>query len=421
MPTATIPHIIEQHAEESAFLWILRSHAVHAPHYRLKDLAKLDNRVEAHLDGLRIAGAEGWELLEQALKIGEAGELFAAGLLALESRDPQKIAKVISIAETADEAGKGLVSAFGWTQPAKLAGTVKQLLDSGSSFQQLIGLSACSVHREHPGKILNQLVVDSNTELALRVRALRIAGELKCRDLFYNLRDCFRDEQALIRYWAAWSAVLIGDRAEALEVLKTFMVSDAAAFPSALPLLLRALPLDAAKGVLNCLAQYPKHMRDLIAGTGIVGDPLYVPWLIKEMDNPKLARMAGASFSFITGADIAYLDLDGDRPEGFEAGPSENPADADVAMDPDENSPWPDPKKILAWWSANAQRFQVGVRYLLGEPISEANCRKVLREGFQNQRAAAALELALMNPNQTLFEIRAPGWRQQALFKQDGS
>ena len=28
-----------------------RDHAVHAPHYLLKDLARLDNRLEAHLDG----------------------------------------------------------------------------------------------------------------------------------------------------------------------------------------------------------------------------------------------------------------------------------------------------------------------------------------------------------------------------------
>lgn len=49
----TIPLIIDQHAEGAAFLWLLRDAAVAAPHYSLKDLAGLDNRVEAHLDGLR--------------------------------------------------------------------------------------------------------------------------------------------------------------------------------------------------------------------------------------------------------------------------------------------------------------------------------------------------------------------------------
>jgi len=45
-----------QHAEEASFLWLLRHAAVTRPHYSLADLSKLDNRVEAHLNGLRIAG-----------------------------------------------------------------------------------------------------------------------------------------------------------------------------------------------------------------------------------------------------------------------------------------------------------------------------------------------------------------------------
>ena len=47
-----IPTIIEQHAEEAAFLWLQRDDAVRDPHYDLNDLAKLDDRVEAHIDGL---------------------------------------------------------------------------------------------------------------------------------------------------------------------------------------------------------------------------------------------------------------------------------------------------------------------------------------------------------------------------------
>jgi hypothetical protein len=82
---AAIVHpIITQHSEESAFLWVLRNNAIYSPHYALKDLAKLDTRIDAHLDGLRIAGAEGWKLCAEALASGEAGEVFAAGVMAFE-------------------------------------------------------------------------------------------------------------------------------------------------------------------------------------------------------------------------------------------------------------------------------------------------------------------------------------------------
>ena len=53
----TISAIIEQHAGEAAFLWTLRDAAGGEPHYKLWELAKLDDRVEAHIDGLRVAGA----------------------------------------------------------------------------------------------------------------------------------------------------------------------------------------------------------------------------------------------------------------------------------------------------------------------------------------------------------------------------
>ena len=33
-----IAEIVSQHAEEAAFLWLLRSNATRAPHYALKDI-----------------------------------------------------------------------------------------------------------------------------------------------------------------------------------------------------------------------------------------------------------------------------------------------------------------------------------------------------------------------------------------------
>ena len=80
-----LTEIVSQHAEEAAFLWLLRSNATRQPHYALKDLAKLDDRVEAHLDGLRVAGEGGWDLCKAALGNEENGEVFAASVMAFAS------------------------------------------------------------------------------------------------------------------------------------------------------------------------------------------------------------------------------------------------------------------------------------------------------------------------------------------------
>jgi hypothetical protein len=58
-----LPEIVRQHAEMAAFLWTVYDRALLYPDENLEmdatALADLVGRLEAHLDGLRIAGADG--------------------------------------------------------------------------------------------------------------------------------------------------------------------------------------------------------------------------------------------------------------------------------------------------------------------------------------------------------------------------
>jgi uncharacterized protein (TIGR02270 family) len=128
--------------------------------------------------------------------------------------------------------------------------------------------------------------------------------------------------------------------------------------------------------------------------------------------------VAGEAFSMITGVDLKYLDLDRPKPETFEVGPTDNPDDADVAMDQDEDLPWPAPDLVRKWWEKHESEFQPEVRYLRGKPIEPTNLIDALKNGYQRQRAAAALELALLRPSDSLFEVRAPGRYQQEVLAQ---
>ena len=157
----------------------------------------------------------------------------------------------------------------------------------------------------------------------------------------------------------------------------------------------------------------PANKRLLIQGAGIAGDAQYLPWLIGQMADDAFARLAGESFSMITGLDLAYLDLDRKPPGDFEAGPTENPEDENVEMDPDDSLPWPDQAKIQQWWAVNGRRFQPGVPYFMGAPVTREHCIQVLKEGYQRQRIAAAEYLCLLTPGTPLFNTRAPAWRQQ--------
>jgi len=224
------------------------------------------------------------------------------------------------------------------------------------------------------------------------------------------------DEDPGSRFWSAWSAVLLGELAgvprlrEAVEAASPFALR-------ALAPALRSVSASSAMDWVRSLTSDPRHARTIVVAVGLIGDPIAVPWLIRQMRIPELARLATQAFITITGADLAESRLHGSRPEGFNAGPTENPDDDNVAMDPDEQLPWPAPDAVAAWWAAEERRFTNGNRYLLGRSVDEACLRQVLVSGTQQQRSVASLELAKFDAGTMLFETRAPGFRQEAWLK----
>ncbi|HEU4853767.1 MAG TPA: TIGR02270 family protein [Nitrosospira sp.] len=405
-----IPLIIQQHAEESAHLRHVRSIQVSAPHVKLHHLRRLDDRLAAHLDGLAVAGEYGSTVCDSALESPGVGEVFAATVRAIEEKDKGRLDKLFALVTTVTEAQPGLISAFGWVSAPDLKGIATELLASMEPFRRQVGISACVMHRVDPGAILKQTL--THPEPQLRARSLIAAGELGRRDLLAACGNASQDGDETCRFWAAWSAVLLGNRDKALEALKIFVLLPNVYRQLAL-LVFKLLAPPQANELLKVLARDPANMRLLVQGAGIAGDPYYMPWLIKQMEDMKLARLAGESFSLITGLDLAYLDLERNAPEGVEFGPNDNPEDENVAMDEDDNLPWPDPAKIQAWWEDNKSHFKNDERYFMGAPVSREHCIQVLKEGYQRQRIAAAQYLCLLEPGAQLFPTSAPAWRQQ--------
>jgi uncharacterized protein (TIGR02270 family) len=413
--STVIPVVIEQHAEETAFHWLLRDAAVCAPHYSLDDLAKLDNRLDAHIDGLRIAGEAGWEICKEALNYEEPGEIFTAAFLAFASGEATRIETVLEIGNASPELSRGLASALGWLPYPQAEWHIQPLLTAASPDLRRIGIAACAAHRQDPG---NELAVAlSSDDVLLQARALRAVGQLGRIDLLPVLLSLLTTGDNLCRYSAAWSAALLGDLG-AISTLQALARSDVPHKEEATKIALRRMELAAAHEWRLALAQEQDTIRLAVIGAGAIGDPASILWLIDHMAVPELARVAGEAFTMIIGVDLAYEDLEGEWPEGFEVGPTEDPEDENVDMDPDEDLPWPEPEAIQAWWYNHRGKFQPGTRYLLGNPMSITWFQDVLRNGMQRQRAAAALELAMRQPGQPLFEVRAPGFRQQQLLRE---
>jgi uncharacterized protein (TIGR02270 family) len=174
--------------------------------------------------------------------------------------------------------------------------------------------------------------------------------------------------------------------------------------------------LAQARALVRGLVASHSPTRLVIEASGWAGDVQVVPWLIQQMTDLRLARVAGEGFTLLTGADLALLDLEGPTPENVEGGPTEEADDDNVALDEDESLLWPGVAKVQAWWEANRSRLPTGTRCFMGAAADEAHCQHVLCTGAQRQRAAAALLLVLMRPGSMLFNIAAPAPRQQRLL-----
>jgi uncharacterized protein (TIGR02270 family) len=414
--------VLQQHAEEAAALRHVRAVLLRSPHVQLHRLRRLDDRIAAHLDGLQESGASGLAVLHAALEAPSAGVVFALAVLALQQKDASALSQIASLAMTLPEARQGWLSALGWVSAHDLQGTVRSLLGSKVAMHRAWGLAAGAMHRVDPGPVLAQALQDP--EQVVQAQAWRVAGQMGRVGLIeagrYLVKQPPKAEDASVRQWAGWALTLWGAGAD--EAVRRALLGAMADGDGALPaegaqrLAVLAAPLEWGRDQVRALSTRVEasraHKRRMLRMVAWVGDVQVMPWLIGLMADDAWARLAGETFSLITGADLALLDLERQPPEGGDGGPDDTPDDDNVAMDEDDSLPWPDQAKVQAWWQANAHRFQPGQRYFVGEPPTAAHGLHVLKTQGQRARIIAAEHLCLLRPGSKLFPVAAPAWRQ---------
>ncbi|RFU48312.1 TIGR02270 family protein [Paraburkholderia sp. DHOC27] len=404
----TIPAIVQQHVDEAAALRNVRAYLVRAPHIKLKDLGRLDERIAAHLDGIAVSGPLGMHLCKVALERPARGEVFAAAVRYIESGFDEGLVNLMALAEALPETWPGLHSAFGWASAASLREIVSALLHRNSVMAQLTGLAACAMHRVNPGIALESALVSRCSVLSNR--ALRCAGEVGRCDL---LRQCLKRLQSdddECRFFAAKASLLLGDRQVALDAMVDVAQTPGPMRALATTLAMIAAEPDATRLLLDRVSSPPGDERLTLRAIAHAGDTQNIPKLIELMSDTKLARLAGEAFSFITGADFIALQLDRPRHLAVRAVAGDSLGeDADYE---DEGLPWPDAEKVSAWWNRNARRFSPARRYFVGAPPSWEHCLRVLQDGYQRQRVVAAHYLCLLRPGTIVFNCAAPAWRQ---------
>ncbi len=399
--------IVEQYATEAAFLWLLRKQSEKSTLYDQQDLSELEQRITGNLEGLIESGEMGWHICLRQLEFEEAGETFVAAMLALHLNDAQKIKTVCEIALENPQMLPGLESALGWINETSSKFWIDRFLNVTDLRYQDLGLSACSIKRRDPVNILTRILQSHETTKnpQLYAKALKLVGELKRFDLVPALNQGMDSEDEEVKFWASWSAILMGNLA-VINNIKPFVFKQNAFLEQALELAFNILPNDQARIWISEMSKESANLRSAIKASSILGDPQVVPWLIQQMKNVESSRLAGLSFSLLTGIDLEQNKLDKDPDIVFK-----DNSDTDIeddAENEDSDLPWPDPIKIQYFWKQQEAKFKKGNRYFAGQPITIEWLKSVLVNGNQFQRSCVALKLAMLESNSILLNTATP-------------
>ncbi len=403
-----IPFMLDQYAEDVPTLWQRRDDGVDEPHYNRTFLARLDEQLEAHVDGLRIAAEEGWEAAVEAWEtVGDPGEAFTLAVLAFDLDDEDKIGEVLDIVKSdVTRFLRPVLSAIGWLDLGKVRERIEGLLSHSRTTARLVGLGACSVHRHDPGEAFVPLLDDPDP--FVRARAARLAGELGRADLLPAIFVQRPGDSGQSRFWTFWAATMLGDRDAGPGFLLDYATQpDNEGWELAFRTGILAAGPDAGWQWLDALPLDPHGITLRIIGFGLLGEVKAVDWLITQMEGTDFGFLAGEAYAMITGVDLEFDDLDTDPPEAYDEGPTDDPDDDDVDMDPNENLPLPNAPLVARHWAALQPRLPEG-RLFLGRPRAPESFEHGFMVGYQRQRRAAAFAMALSGDSAPLRNWQAP-------------
>ena len=314
-----LPDVIAEHASEAGFLWKRRRRMVDDPMVDTAALAEHDARIDAHLNGVRLAGAAGLAIVRNAFtaepKPPEAFTLIASALRADDT------AQAIDLLRGAEPAACWLAAAAAaaWAPWARVAPLALRAAADDDVRLRSLALRAIAAHRvtDHPA-----LARDDADAGAARADALVACGRA---DLAPTLRPLLHADDIPLRFQAARALWLLCGDAAALGVL-------AGCADSTTPLRLAAADLLARRGeavsVRTWIATGSSPERVRIAGAAALGDPDLLPWLLNRLGEPLHARAAADAIATITGCAV---------PEGHGGG---------EASDEDDLLPWPDAERL---------------------------------------------------------------------------
>lgn len=337
--------IIEEHFEELDFLWAQRESVVVAPDWNLDELAELEERAEAHLDGLRLAEAHAVDIARPQLTGDAWSAATAATFVLMESSESDLQAEVVEALEAgAPDPLEGIRVGLRHSAIDRIEKDLHRLAGQGESAAvRAAAFDVLAFHRRSVPDGVAALLVDADAQIRRLAwgAAGRVSGILG--EGHFDL--ALADEDPTVQRSALEALARTG-----LPRLRERCLAAATDLRRAHTTALAFL------GVLGHPADFDPLLRALeksetveaaVEGLGALGAPASVPVLISAMEDEALAESAARAFVRIT----AFEDIRGERPA-----PDLDPQSLDEEFEEQEEGPV-DANRARAWWDAHAKAF----------------------------------------------------------------
>lgn len=301
-----IPALLEIHADELAYLWGQRRAALASPRYTLREFLELNERIEAHTQGLLAVPAALPELLMPRLAEGDRDGVFAAAYALLRSADGEIGARLVQVfAAAAGPRLAGLRDAFAVAPARGGLGAMRELLAAPAA---PVAVAAAVVLANHGALAaddghLAALLTDAAPEVcrtAWQVAAL-VDGRQPDGRPPRAYREALAHDSADVRHAALLAASWGGREGTLAAVRQLAADGDGVALRW-----LAALGDGGDWPLFGELAAHTAQVGERCALLARFGHPgvldTLLPWL--AADELALAAAAGAAFTRVTGVDI---------------------------------------------------------------------------------------------------------------------
>ena len=363
-PAPFLRSLWDHHLDELGFLFGQWRQALTDRDHTLESVGELEERILAHLDGVRVPGDAALPLLREALA-GDDVDLAFAAAFALAGWDAAGAEAVVLAFEGAEaESLASLTLALAHARiPAAVVPRLRALLGGESAERAIAAAEALAFQGglELTGPELRYFL--EHEDAGVRARAWRLAGLVGAAVPPQAYAAALKDEEPAVRQAALEAGAWCGETG-VLRALRHLAESPTPDVAPALRLL-AALGGPAELALVDRIgaaAELGPERFDVVA---TFGSPALIERLMIALEDPdpKTAAAAGAAFERMTGVDVASNETATARPpEGAEV----DEFDAEFL----EEVVLPDPRVAREAWSRLGASWSAAGRLCRGVDVS---------------------------------------------------